>query len=151
MPAATVTTNDATTRETGSSEPPEGSCIVVVATDAPLHAHTLQRMAKRAGLGLARAGSYAGDGSGEIMVAFSTAQRIPYHVADGKLNVTLLAEGSYGNTGLNALFTAVVDTTEEAVGNALLTATTTHGRAGHVAYAAPHDRLRELLAGRQTL
>ena len=126
----------------------EGSCIVVVATDAPLHAHTLQRMAKRAGLGLARAGSYAGDGSGEIMLAFSTAQRIPYHVPDGKLNVTLLAEGSYGNMGLNALFTAVVDATEEAVGNALLAATTTHGRGGRVAHAAPHERLRALLAGR---
>jgi len=140
-----VTPDSTMTDAPGATEPPEGSCIVVVATDAPLHAHTLQRMAKRAGLGLARAGSYAGDGSGEIMLAFSTAQRIPYHVADGKLNVTLLAEGSYGNTGLNALFTAVVDATEEAVGNALLAATTTHGRGGRVAYAAPHERLRTLL------
>jgi D-aminopeptidase len=148
-PAPDAPTTDApTTEATTTTEPPEGSCIVVVATDAPLHAHTLQRMAKRAGLGLARAGSYAGDGSGEIMLAFSTAQRIPYHVADGKLNVTLLAEGSYGNTGLNALFAAVVDATEEAVGNALLAATTTHGRGGRVAYAAPHERLRALLAGR---
>jgi len=141
-------TPDGTATDAPSVDALEGSCIVVVATDAPLHAHTLQRMAKRAGLGLARAGSYAGDGSGEIMLAFSTAQRIPYHVPDGKLNVTLLAEGSYGNMGLNALFTAVVDATEEAVGNALLAATTTHGRGGRVAHAAPHERLRALLAGR---
>ena len=125
---------------------PEGSCIVVVATDAPLHAHTLRRMALRAGLGLARTGSYAGDGSGEIMLAFSTAQRIPYRAPDGRLQVTLLAEGSYGNTGLNTLFAAVVDATEEAVGNALLAATTMRGRNGRLAHAAPHDRLRALLA-----
>lgn len=134
-----------TAQASDAPDAPEGSCIVVVATDAPLHAHTLQRMAKRAGLGLARAGSYAGDGSGEIMLAFSTAQRIPYHIPEGKSNVTLLAEGSYGNTGLNTLFTAVVDATEEAVGNALLAATTTHGRDGRVAHAAPHERLRALL------
>jgi D-aminopeptidase len=126
----------------------DGSCIVVVATDAPLHAHTLRRVAQRAGLGLARTGSAAGDGSGEIILAFSTAQRIPYHISGGQLQVTLLAEGSYGNTGLNRLFEATVDATEEAVVNALLAATTTTGRGGRVLHAAPHDRLRALLAGR---
>jgi D-aminopeptidase len=97
-------------------------------------------------MGLARTGSYAGDGSGEIMLAFSTAQRIPYRAPGGVLQVTLLSEGSYGNDGLNALFTATVDATEEAVGNALVAATTMRGRGGRVAHAAPHDRLRALLA-----
>lgn len=129
---------------------PEGSCIVVVATDAPLHAHTLKRVAKRAGLGLARTGSTAGDGSGEIILAFSTAQRLPLKAPSGRHAITVLAEGGYGTVGLNLLFEATVDATEEAVINALLAATTTTGRSGRVLHAAPHDRLRTLLqaAGR---
>ena len=125
----------------------DGSCIVIVATDAPLHAHTLRRMAQRAGLGLARTGSIAGDGSGEIILAFSTAQRLPYHVPEGHLQITVLPEGSYGNVGLNSLFGAVVDATEEAVLNALLMATTMTGRKGHLVHAISHDRLRALLKG----
>lgn len=124
---------------------PEGSCIVVVATDAPLTAHTLRRLAKRAGFGLVRTGSIGGDGSGEIILAFSTAQRIPYHIPSGKLDITVLAEGSYATTGLNRLFEAAVDATEEAVLNALLAATTTTGRDGRVLHAVPHERLRNLL------
>jgi D-aminopeptidase len=125
---------------------PEGSCIAVVATDAPLHAHTLRRVAQRAGLGLARTGSTAGDGSGEIFLAFSTAQRIPYGApADGLLRVRLLPEGSYGNTDLNRIFDATVDATEEAVINALLAATTTTGRRGRIVHALPHERVRALL------
>ena len=126
---------------------PEGSCIVVVATDAPLHAHTLRRLAKRAGLGLARTGSTAGDGSGEIILAFSTAQRAPLKAPDGLRQLTVLAEGGYGTISLNRLFEATIDATEEAVVNALLAATTTTGRNGRVLHAAPHDRLRALLAG----
>jgi D-aminopeptidase len=103
-------------------------------------------MAKRAGLGLARTGSTAGDGSGEIILAFSTAQRIPYRAPGGLLQVMLISEGSYGNTGLNRLFEAVVDATEEAVLNALVAATTMTGRGGRVVHAIPHDRLREVLA-----
>lgn len=126
---------------------PEGSCIAVVATDAPLHAHTLRRVAQRAGLGLARTGSIAGDGSGEIFLAFSTAQRIPYRApAEGLLHLRLLPEGSYGSADLNSIFAATVDATEEAVINALLAATTTTGRRGRVVHALPHDRLRALLA-----
>lgn len=125
----------------------DGSCIVIVATDAPLHAHTLRRMAQRAGLGLARTGSEARDGSGEIFLAFSTAQRVPPHTPDGRLQINVLAEGSYGSVELNALFGAVVDATEEAVLNALLMATTMTGRSGHIVHAIPHDRLRALLKG----
>ncbi|HEU5438667.1 MAG TPA: P1 family peptidase [Ktedonobacterales bacterium] len=124
---------------------PDGSCITVVATDAPLHAHTLRRVAQRAGLGLARTGSTAGDSSGEIALAFSTAQRIPYHAPEPLLRVTLLPEGSYGNADMNNLFAAVVDASEEAVLNSLLAAETTHGRDRHVVHALPHDRLRALL------
>ena len=125
----------------------DGSCIVIVGTDAPLHAHTLRRVAQRAGLGLARTGSAAGDGSGEIFLAFSTAQRVPYHVPEARHQITVMAEGSYGNVGLNAIFGAVVDATEEAVLNALLMATNMTGRGGHVVHAIPHDRLRALLNG----
>ena len=115
----------------------DGSCIVIVATDAPLHAHTLRRLAKRAGLGLARTSSTAGDGSGEIILAFSTAQRIPYRALGGRVNITILSEGSYDNRGLNAIFDAVVAATEEAVINALLAATTMRGRDGHTLHALP--------------
>src|SRR5262249_31548686 len=101
--------------------------------------------AQRAGLGLARAGSAAGDGSGEIFLAFSNAQRIPYHIPEGRFQITVFPEGIYGNTGLNALFGAVVDAAEEAVLNALLMATTTTGRQGNTVHAVPHDRLRALL------
>jgi D-aminopeptidase len=80
-----------------------------------------------------------------MILAFSTAQRIPYHVPEGRLQITVLAEGSYGNIGLNSLFGAVVDATEEAVLNALLMATTMTGRKGHLVHAIPHDRLRALL------
>lgn len=125
---------------------PEGSCIVVVGTDAPLHAHTLRRLAKRAGLGLARTGSVASDGSGEIMLAFSNAIRIPNAIPNNRLDLTILPEGGYNSAALNALFGATVDATEEAVLNALLMATTTRGRGGYTAHAIPHDRLRALLA-----
>jgi D-aminopeptidase len=125
---------------------PEGSCIVIVATDAPLHAHTLKRLAKRAGLGLARTGSFAGDGSGEIMLAFSNGIRVPTDVPTNRLALEILPEGGYHSAALNALFAATVDATEEAVLNALLAATTTRGRDGNVAHAVPHDRLRTLLA-----
>jgi D-aminopeptidase len=124
---------------------PDGSCIVVVATDAPLHAHTLQRVAKRAGLGLARTGSTATDGSGEIMLAFSNAIRVPNNVPNNRLDLTILPEGGYNSAALNALFGATVDATEEAVLNALLMATTTTGRGGRRVHAVPHDRLRALL------
>jgi D-aminopeptidase len=98
---------------------PAGSCIVVVATDAPLDAATLERLARRAGLGLARTGSVAHHGSGEIFLAFSTATG---EAAD-----------------LDALFSATVDATEDAVLNSLREATTVAGRAGRVAHALPHD------------
>jgi len=114
---------------------PAGSCIAVVATDAPLTPAQLERVARRAGLGLARTGSVAHHGSGEIFVAFSTARDAP-PLADG---------------ALDDLFEATVDATEEAVLNALWSAQTTTGREGRVVDALPHGPVLELLAANARL
>jgi D-aminopeptidase len=113
----------------------EGSCIVVLATDAPLDARQCTRLAKRCGLGLANVGSYASDGSGEIMTAFSTASRVPRAGGD------VAALPCIANDQLFGLFEATVDATAEAVLNSLCAAHTTVGREGHVVHALPLDRL----------
>jgi D-aminopeptidase len=110
---------------------PGGSCIAVVATDAPLAPNQLERIARRAGLGLARAGSVAHHGSGEIFVAFATS-----------------AERSFPDRSLDALFQATVDATEEAVLDSLWAAVDTTGREGRTVRALPHDRVLELYRGR---
>jgi D-aminopeptidase len=117
----------------------EGSCIVVLATDAPLTARQCERMAKRCSLGLAATGSYASDGSGEIMVAFSTAFRVP-RASDELLTLTTVA-----NDRIGELFEGAVDATAESVCNALTAATTTVGRNGNAAYELPLDRLVDAL------
>jgi D-aminopeptidase len=114
-----------------------GSCIVVVATDAPLGTAQLTRIARRAGLGLARTGSVAHHGSGEIFVAFSTTARAPRAEP---------APPTLADTDLDPLFLATVDATEEAVLNALWLAETTTGRDGCVAERLPHEPVLELLA-----
>jgi D-aminopeptidase len=123
----------------------EGSCIVVLATDAPLSARQCERMAKRCALGLAATGSYASDGSGEIMLAFTTAHRVPRSVPE------LLALPSVANDHMTELFEAAVDATAESVCNALTAATTTVGHSGNTAYELPLDRLVGVLrrAGRE--
>lgn len=123
----------------------EGSCIVVLATDAPLSARQCTRMAKRCALGLAATGSYASDGSGEIMLAFSTAARV------SRVSVGPLALASVTNDQMRELFEGAVDATAESVCNALTSAATTVGRDGNVAYELPIDRLVESLrrAGRE--
>ena len=123
----------------------EGSCIVVLATDAPLSARQCERMAKRCALGLAATGSYASDGSGEIMLAFTTAHRVPRAAAEP------LALPSVSNDQMSELFEAAVDATAESVCNSLTAATTTVGRDGNVAYELPLDRLVGVLrrAGRE--
>jgi D-aminopeptidase len=117
----------------------EGSCIVVLATDAPLTSRQCERLAKRASLGLALCGSYASDGSGEIMVAFSTAQRIP-RVTSAPLRLETIA-----NDATAELFEAAVDATAEAVVNSLCMAETTEGRGGALVHALPLDRLVEAM------
>jgi D-aminopeptidase len=126
----------------------EGSCIVVVATDAPMLPHQARRLAVRAALGLARCGSTGHDGSGELMIAFSTANRIPLDSADGLIDLRAVLDGASweGPGPMNDLFAATVEAVEEAVVNALFTATTTVGRDGHVLHALPLDRTLDVLA-----
>jgi D-aminopeptidase len=123
----------------------DGSCIVVVATDAPLLPNQLRRMAVRAGLGLARTGSIAHHGSGEIFLAFSTGTRIPRGGSE-----PVLTFRAVDDEFLDSLFGAVVDATEEAAIDALFTADTVRGRDGHVVPGLPVERTLELLeaAGR---
>jgi D-aminopeptidase len=123
----------------GEREAPEGSCIVVIATDAPILPAQCQRVARRAGLGLARTGSVATHGSGEIFLAFSTGCRFP---RDGRGRVS---HDVLSNRDLNGLFEAAVDATEEAVLDSMFRATTTTGRHGRIAEALPIDELLELM------
>jgi D-aminopeptidase len=113
----------------GARESPAGSCIAVVATDAPVGPHELTRIARRCGLGLARVGSVAYDGSGEIFLAVSASR-------DG---------ASLRRADLNHLFVATVEATEEAVLNALWAAPDVVGREGRLAPGLPHDRVLALL------
>jgi D-aminopeptidase len=116
-----------------------GSIIIVVATDAPLLAHQLKRLARRAAMGLARTGSTAGNGSGDIFIAFSTANPN----AATATNVTQLA--MLPNERMNPLFDATVQATEEAIINALIAAETMTGIDDHKVIALPHDRLQAVL------
>jgi D-aminopeptidase len=123
-------------------EPGAGSVIVVLATDAPLDSRQLGRLARRAGLGLARTGTVGHDGSGDFVVAFSTTNRHPHEPAQA---VTTAPRFSETGTAINALFAAVVEAVEEAVLNALTTAGTLTGRDGNTLHALPYDRLTTLL------
>jgi D-aminopeptidase len=124
-------------------EPPEstrskaGSCIGVVAVDAALSSHQLQRVARRVGLGLARCGSVAHNGSGEIFLAFAPTGRRPRGEAPIQ---------DVPNSALNDIFEAVVDASEEAVLNALWAAPEVVGREGRVGHALPHAEVLDLLA-----
>lgn len=116
-----------------------GSIIVVVATDAPLIPTQLKRVARKVSLGLGRDGSYSGDGSGDIFIAFSTANPGAAN-PNGLRQLTMLP-----NDQLNPVFLATVQATEEAVINAMVAAETMTGFDGHTVMALPHDRLREVL------
>lgn len=123
-------------------DPPRGdtgSIIIVIATDAPLLPHQLKRIAKRAGMGLARMGSYAGNGSGDIFIAFSTANEA---AAAGRPD----NEARFiGNDHLDGLFEGTVQATEEAIVNAMVAARDMTGEDGHYAKALPHQELQRLL------
>jgi len=116
-----------------------GSIIVVIATDAPLLPHQLERLARRAALGLARTGAVAGNGSGDLFLAFSTANPQAGD-SEGLAALTMLP-----NDRMDALFEATVGATEEAIVNALVAARTMTGFRGRTVMALPHDRLREIL------
>jgi D-aminopeptidase len=116
-----------------------GSIIVVVATDAPLIPTQLKRLAKRVSLGLGRNGSYSGDGSGDIFIAFSTANPGAAGTK-GLQHLTMLP-----NDQIDPIFLATVQATEEAVVNAMIAAETMTGINNRTVIALPHDRLREVL------
>jgi len=116
-----------------------GSIIIVIATDAPLIPTQLKRVARRASLGLGRDGSYSGDGSGDIFIAFSTANS-GMENPKGVHEVKMLP-----NDSLDPIFLATVQATEEAVVNAMVAADTMTGINGHTVIALPHDKLREVL------
>jgi len=116
-----------------------GSIIVIVATDAPLLPHQLKRLARRVSLGLGRDGSISGNGSGDIFIAFSTANpgaAAVDHTVDLKM---------YPNDLLNPIFAATVEATEESIINAMVAAKTMTGIEGHKVSALPHDQLQAIL------
>jgi D-aminopeptidase len=117
-----------------------GSCIAVVATDAPLLPNQLKRLARRVSLGLARTGAISGNGSGDLFIAFSTANP---NVA-GPDQITHSVK-TIPNDLMDPIFGAVVQATEEAVVNALVDNHSMIGRDNHRVEALPHDRLREIL------
>jgi L-aminopeptidase/D-esterase-like protein len=116
-----------------------GSIIIVVATDAPLLPHQLKRLARRATMGLARTGATSGNSSGDIFLAFSTANAEAAS-AQREVHVNMLS-----NSRISALFSATVEATEEAIVNALVAAETMTGRDGRRVEALPHARLRDVL------
>ncbi len=112
------------------AEPEKGSIIMILATDAPLDARQLRRLALRAGAGLARTGSVYGHGSGDIALAFSTAYTVPHHAADPMPSVPMLHESR-----LDPLFRAAADSVEQAILHALWHAVPVQGRNGHCRHA----------------
>jgi D-aminopeptidase len=120
----------------------DGSCLIVVATDAPLDARNLERLAKRALLGIARTGGYLSNGSGDYAVAFSTAPgvRVPHRSTAPTRTMTVLRDDE-----VSPLFQAAAEAAEEAILNSLFKAVRTEGRDGHIAEALPLARVRDLL------
>ncbi|KPM36169.1 hypothetical protein AK830_g10393 [Neonectria ditissima] len=130
----------------------DGSIIIIVATDAPLHPLQLQRLAKRATVGLSRVGGYGHNPSGDVFLAFSTSNEIPVQTVTGqhravdpfkprKLNIDYVDDQT-----INGLFEAVADATEEAIYNALCMAETMTGNMGRTVEALPLDKVKEIMA-----
>lgn len=128
--------------------PGSGSIIVVLATDAPLLPHQCERLAQRAGLGIARMGGTGGHTSGDLFIAFATGNQLP---GGAGIDDDSRGRGTYdvravGDIVIDRLFDAAIEATEEAILNALVAAETMVGRDGITAHALPHDRVREVLA-----
>ncbi|HJS53748.1 MAG TPA: P1 family peptidase, partial [Chitinophagaceae bacterium] len=123
------------------SDKADGSCMIVVATDAPLDVRNLERLAKRAFMGLAKTGGIAHNGSGDYVIAFSTdsSLRIPFN-APPQLKQNVLS-----NDAVSPLFMAAIEATEEAIINSLLAAETMKGKNGRTVEALPLDKLKEIL------
>jgi L-aminopeptidase/D-esterase-like protein len=139
VPVGTEITEGTLSSNDGGPRDDVGSIIIVVATDAPLLSHQLKRLARRAALGVARTGSSSGNGSGDIFVAFSTANPEAAKPT-AAVQLTMLP-----NDRMNPLFEATVQATEEAIVNALLAAETMTGIDGHKVIALPHDRLKQVM------
>ncbi|MCI0444018.1 P1 family peptidase [bacterium] len=125
-------------KEIQSEKSHDGSCMILIATDAPVSSRNLQRIAKRAALGLARTGSYLSNGSGDFIIAFSTKNLTP---ADSS---SLLQIQELPNDKMDPLFLATVEAVEEAVYNSLVAAKTVKGYQGNVREAIPVNRLKEI-------
>ena len=131
---------------TTAAKPGSGSIIVIVATDAPLLPHQCERLAQRAGLGIARMGGTGAHSSGDLFLCFATGNRTLPRTsfrADPRLTVDIRALNDFA---IGALFDATIEATEEAIVNALVGASTMTGRDGITAHALPHDRLLETMA-----
>lgn len=120
----------------------DGSCMIVIATDAPLDSRNLERLAKRAFMALSKTGSYASNGSGDYVIAFSTdsSLRVPYNPRIKTTNPVLLQ-----NDAVNGLFQAAVEATEEALINSLFMATPVKGKNNNIIPVLPVDRVMEIL------
>ena len=116
-----------------------GSIIVVVATDAPLLPHQLKRLARRVPMGIGRVGGIASNGSGDIFIAFSTANQAGWH------DTEVATVEVYPNSRMTPLFEATVAAVEEAIVNAMVAVRTMEGINGNRVHAIPHDRLRAVL------
>jgi D-aminopeptidase len=126
--------------------PGSGSIIVIVATDAPLLPHQCERLAQRAGLGIARMGGTGAHSSGDLFLCFATGNRMlpgTSFRADPRLTVDVRVLNDFA---IGALFDATIEATEEAILNALVGGATMTGRDGITAHALPHDRLLETMA-----
>jgi D-aminopeptidase len=123
---------------------PDGSVIIVIATDAPVDARNLNRMAARAMMGLARTGAAASNGSGDYAIAFSTATDVRIKPLGQSERNAPRNQKTLANDAMSPLFLAVIEATEEAIYNSLFKATTTTGR-GHTVEALPLDRTAEIL------
>jgi L-aminopeptidase/D-esterase-like protein len=116
------------------------SIIVIIATDCPLLPHQLKRLCKRASLGIARVGGSGDNWSGDIFISFSTSPL-------GSVNaVGIRSVEMYPNERMDPLFEAVIQSTEEAILNALIAAETMTGVDGHTAFAIPHNKLQQILS-----
>jgi D-aminopeptidase len=130
---------------------PDGSIIIVIATDAPVDARNLSRMAARAMLGLARTGAAGSNGSGDYAIAFSTAPELRIQTSNEPATRNLPRTFKVlPNDSMSPLFLAVIEATEEAIYNSLFRATTTTGR-GHTVEALPLDRTLEILRNHKAL
>jgi D-aminopeptidase len=126
------------------SDPGTGSIIVILATDAPLLPHQCERLAQRAGLGVGRSGGAGEHSSGDLFLAFATGNAPTsaddtHKLADRERSIRALDDA-----WISGLFWAAIESTEEAIANALVAAETVTGRDGHTAHRLPHDRLVEV-------